>query len=159
MDQGELASVSSWQLLGDWFSEPLQKKLDDARKLEIVQLTTEGQRLAKESETAKASIAAANARALEAQLQLEKLKAPRRINPGKVSAALINFKDQEFSGQVASGIEDGRPLMGSRCVGPPKCRLEIATSYRAIGRRPACWCARHAEHWDRGVLPKVIAAS
>ncbi|WP_316166120.1 MULTISPECIES: hypothetical protein [unclassified Bradyrhizobium] len=101
MEQAELASVSSWlnwlslikyiggamvvvgvaaELLGDWFSEPLQKKLDDARKLEIAQLTTEGQRLSKEAETARSSIAAANERAAEAQLALEKLKAPRSLS-------------------------------------------------------------------------------
>lgn len=102
MESAELSSASSWlhwlsvikyvggamvvlgvvaELLGDWFSEPLQKKLDDARKLEIAQLTTEGQRLTKESDGAKAAIAEANARALEAQLALERFKAPRQMTP------------------------------------------------------------------------------
>lgn len=60
MDQSELAAATSWlhwltvvkyiggamvvigvaaEVLGDWFSEPYQKKVEDARKLEIAQLT------------------------------------------------------------------------------------------------------------------------
>jgi hypothetical protein len=110
VEQSELASASSWlhwlslikyvggaivvvgvvaELLGDWFSQPLQKRLDDARKLEIALLRTEGQRLSKEAETAKASIADANARAVEAELALEKFKAQRALN-----AAQEAFKDQ-----------------------------------------------------------------
>jgi hypothetical protein len=128
MEQAELASVSSWlhwlslvkyiggamvvigvaaELLGDWFSEPLQKKLDDARKLEIAQLTTEGQRLAKESESAKASIAEANARALEARLALERFKAPRTISDDQKRAFVATLK--AFAGiefDAATNIND-----------------------------------------------------
>lgn len=121
MESTELSSASSWlhwlslikyiggtmvvigvaaELLGDWFSEPLQKKLDDARKLEIAKLTTEGERLSKEAETARASIADANVRAAEAELPLAQLRrqvAPRLITQEQqndLTASLSQFKGQ-----------------------------------------------------------------
>lgn len=113
MDQPELVSATSWlhwlsfvkyaggimvvvgvaaEVLGDWFSEPYQKKIEDARKLEIVQLS-------KEAATAKSSIAQANARAAEAQLELKKLKTPRAFSDEQ--AARFIEKMSKYKGQSA----------------------------------------------------------
>lgn len=107
MDQVELASAASWlhwltaikyvggalvvigvaaELLGDWFSEPLQKKLDDARKLEIVQLTNEGQRLSKEAELLK-----------NKNLSLQKALAPRLLEQKETAVPLKPFSDVTFT--------------------------------------------------------------
>jgi hypothetical protein len=83
------------ELLGDLFSEPLQKKMDDAKTSEIVRLATE-------AETARAAIAEANARALEAKVELEKYRAPRSLTDEQV--ARIREKVRPFSGQVFGAI-------------------------------------------------------
>jgi hypothetical protein len=62
------------------FAEPHKEKLEHQRELKIAELTKDGQRLSKEAETARASIAVANERAAEAQLALEKLKTPRSLS-------------------------------------------------------------------------------
>jgi hypothetical protein len=140
METAELSSASSWlhwlsvikyvgggmvvigvaaELLGDWFSEPLQKKLEDARKLEIAQLTTEGQRLSKEAEIARAAIADANARAAEAtrqaaqaQLALEKFKQPRAIPDLRAfGARLKRFAKTRFDMSVIPGDPEAAVLM------------------------------------------------
>jgi hypothetical protein len=143
VEQAELASASSWlhwlslikyiggvmvvvgvaaELLGDWFSEPLQKKLDDFRKLEIAQLTTEGQRLSKDAETARASIAAANERAAqsekaaaEAKLELEKFKAPRKLDSHILAIAerLKKFPDARFDTSVVPGDPEAFTFMAA----------------------------------------------
>ena len=122
MEPAELSSVSSWlhwlsvikylggamvvigvaaELLGDWFSEPLQKKLDDARKLEIAQLVTEGQRLSKE--------------AAEAKLALEKLRSPRNLSPEQqedIVTKLKGFGPVNFGmGLLNGGVEPGSKLL------------------------------------------------
>jgi HAMP domain-containing protein len=59
-----------------WISEPWRKTVDDARTIEIARLSTS-------LETARAEIAAANAREKEAELKLEQLRnlaGPRDIN-------------------------------------------------------------------------------
>jgi hypothetical protein len=66
-----------------------------------------------ESDTAKMGAAEANARALEAQLALERFKAPRGFTPEQELAfkqTVKPFAGQEFSGQVAAGVPDARPL-------------------------------------------------
>jgi len=83
------------ELLGDWFSDPLQKKVDDARTAEIARLATE-------AETARAAIADANARALEAKVALEKLKAPRSLTDEQVTR--IREKMLPFAGQAFGAI-------------------------------------------------------
>jgi hypothetical protein len=76
---------------------------------EIARLHVESSRLAADAETARAQIAEANARALEAQLALEKFKAPRSLNSEQrenLIADLTRFAGQKFSGIVAGGIPD-----------------------------------------------------
>jgi hypothetical protein len=121
MEPTELSSTSSWlhwlsiikyvgggmvvvgvaaELLGDWFSEPLQKKLDDARKLEIAQLSSEGQRLAKEAESER----------LE-RVKLEAEIAPRRLSNDQIEAvgnALAPFAGKTVD--VGSYAMDGEAL-------------------------------------------------
>ncbi len=55
-------------------------------------------------------LAEANAQALQAQLALEKYKAPRRFSPDQqkfIADAVKPFSGQEFQGLVASSVADG----------------------------------------------------
>ena len=61
------------EFVGDWVSRPFEKTVELARSLEITRLSAEG-------ESAKAQIADAQARALEAKLALEKFKSPRTLS-------------------------------------------------------------------------------
>jgi hypothetical protein len=82
----------------------------DAARIESAERTAE---LYVGAETARAAIAEANARALEAQAALAKFKAPRAIDPADrehIIAGLRGFAGQEFTGQVASAIPDGWDL-------------------------------------------------
>jgi hypothetical protein len=107
------------ELLGDWFSGPLAKKVEDARTAEIATLNNETARLSKEAETARASIADANARAdvaraqaLEAsqkteaerseRLKLEAQIAPRRLSPEQRDQLAAAWAP--FSGQIISVV-------------------------------------------------------
>ena len=60
-----------------------------------------------------ALLAEARERASEAELELARLKTPRRLTAEaqqRVAAALEKFAGQEFEGQVATGSDDARPL-------------------------------------------------
>jgi hypothetical protein len=101
---------------GDWISKPFEKTIEDARKLQIAQLTRETSdargEIAKsnarvaEAETA---VAVANARAAEAnqkaeeeqreRLKLEAAVAPRRITFAQqqsIASALAQFSDRKI---------------------------------------------------------------
>jgi hypothetical protein len=84
---------------GDWVAKPFEKVIEDARKLEFAELhkqsddaKLETARLSKEAETARSGIADANARALEARLELERFKAPRTISDDQKKALVANLK-------------------------------------------------------------------
>jgi hypothetical protein len=60
-----------------------------------------------------ALLSEARERADEAELELAKLKTPRMLTPEaqrRVAAKLQRFAGQEFTGQVAPGSDDARPL-------------------------------------------------
>jgi hypothetical protein len=66
--------------------------------------------LGTQAEQLRKSTAEANARAAEAQLALEKFKAPRTISPEgqrRISAKIGAFPGQEYQGAVASALNDG----------------------------------------------------
>jgi len=68
----------------------------------IVELTTQGDQLRKDT-------AEATARALEAQLELEKFKKPRSISPeqrNRLADSMKEFEGQQYFGMVASDVPD-----------------------------------------------------
>jgi hypothetical protein len=135
------------ELLGDWFSEPLQKRLDDARRLEIAQLTTEGQRLSKEAESAKAAIADANARTAEAQAELARFKAPRVLSAeqqGRIVDKLRVFSGTRFDGSIGPK-GDVEPLFAMRF---------IATSLASAGWIQVPWTGS-GETYTEAPLPAL----
>src|ERR1700722_14549835 len=85
------------------WAKPHREALDDARKLEIAQLTKDAARLSAEGNQARAAVADANARAAEAsqkaaeaQLALEKFKTPRTLTGEQLSA--ITEATKAFAG-------------------------------------------------------------
>jgi hypothetical protein len=78
---------------GDWLSAPFHKTVEDARQLEL-------SRLSAEATSSRAAIADANARALEAQAELEKFKGPRLLTDeqlARIAGKLVAFKGQEYA--------------------------------------------------------------
>jgi hypothetical protein len=104
-------------IAGRW-AKPHREALEEAQKLEIAQLTKDAARLSKEGEEARAVTAAADARAAEAsqkaaeaQLALEKFKAPRTISPddhNRLVAALKPFAGIEFD--AATNVQDNEQI-------------------------------------------------
>jgi hypothetical protein len=71
----------------------------------IAILNKETARLSADAEASRAAIAGANARALEAQLALEKFKAPRTFTPEqqqRITSKVIQFTGQEWAASVSS---------------------------------------------------------
>ena len=67
------------EVVGDWFSEPYQKKLEDARKFEIANLTNEN-------------------------LKLQGQIAPRRLTPAEVAAAADALSNPELKGKTIAVV-------------------------------------------------------
>ena len=95
---------------GDWIAAPYERTVKEARELELARLTAE-------AETAKASIADAQARQKSAELDLRRLKelaGPREINgakflatlEGKAGAAVVI----EYAPDAKDGFSTGRQL-------------------------------------------------
>jgi hypothetical protein len=98
------------EFLGDFIAKPYEDAVEAARKAEVTKLTAETVRLSAEAETARAAIADANARALEAQLALEKLKTPRDLKPEqqeRVTSAAQAFAGQRYQAAISQGADDG----------------------------------------------------
>lgn len=70
---------------GDWIAGPFQKKVDDARELQLEQLRTA-------ASDANAVAKAAEARAAEANLALEKFRAPRILTPEQHASVVEKIK-------------------------------------------------------------------
>lgn len=84
---------------GDFVARPLERKVEEARQLELTRLRNDTARLSGEAETARAAIAEANARALEAQVALEKFRAPRSLSDTQLATLaekLKAYENQEF---------------------------------------------------------------
>jgi hypothetical protein len=120
MDASEAVAAQYWLSVWDWigdkaflivvvalaieflaarWAKPHREVLDHAREVQVAQLIKDAARLSKEGDDAKAAIAEANARAVEAQLALEKFKAPRVISPeqqSKIAANLGRFTGTHF---------------------------------------------------------------
>lgn len=91
-------------ITGRW-AKPHREALDDARKLEVAQLTKEAARLSADGEQARAAAADANARALEAKAELAKFKAARTLSADaieRISDSIKGYKNVEFDAGVAS---------------------------------------------------------
>ena len=79
-----------------------QKKHDE----EMARLRRDTAALTADAEQSRAAIAAANARAAQAQLELAELKAPRNVKPDQQAAvvdAIKGFSGQHYSGLLSSG--------------------------------------------------------
>jgi hypothetical protein len=71
-----------------------------ASRERIAQLDKETARLSADADASQAAIADANARALEAQLALEKFKAPRLITPLAEKKQLMNWPISKAIAQI-----------------------------------------------------------
>jgi hypothetical protein len=112
----------------DWVSAPFEKTVTEARKLEMARLSV--------------SAAEANARAKEAELALEKLKAPRTLGPERkqyVTAATAPFRGQRYKVAISQGADDGLAFWESLYVALEKAGWEYLPSPEApsMGNPPA----------------------
>jgi hypothetical protein len=90
------------------FVKSPRRIVDQARELEIA-------RLSNEAETARKQIAEANARASEAQLALEKLKAPRLLRveqSARIADKIRPFKELKFDMSVLVGDPEAMFFLG-----------------------------------------------
>jgi hypothetical protein len=87
---GVIASLAVG-LLAARIGAPFQKTIDDAKDLEIAQLTKDAARLSKEGDEARAAIVDATARQKAAELQLLRLQLPRGIDVTKFNG--LNYSD------------------------------------------------------------------
>jgi hypothetical protein len=69
------------EFLGDFVAKPFEDKIDAARNEELAKLNNETAKLSADAESSRAAIADANARAMEAKLELARLTTPRTISP------------------------------------------------------------------------------
>ena len=89
----------------EWRTTELETQTAEARKEttlaqeRIAALNNETARLSSDAEASRAAIAGANARALEAQLALERFRAPRQISPDQQET--LRAKLAPFAGTVA----------------------------------------------------------
>jgi hypothetical protein len=83
-------------ITGRW-AKPHREALEDARKLQIAELSKETVRLKTEGDQARAAIADANARTAQAELALQRMKEPRHLTEKGVKALLERMA--EFKGQ------------------------------------------------------------
>ena len=128
--RGSLAIVGVFGLLvglATFFVVTLQREEISSSKQEFDKYKTEAAEQISEAQarTASATALAADATlkanraatdAAEAQLALEKFKAPRSISPEQrtqIASELIKFGGQEFQGAVASSVADGHGLWRS----------------------------------------------
>ena len=126
------------EFAGEWISRPLEKVIDQARELQLTQLTKDTVRLSAEGEAARAAIAGANERAAQANLALEKLKGPRRLNSiekARIAEKLKAFSPLsinllEFDGRTNSEVSDlGTDLQETIALLPnSKAHISIASS-------------------------------
>jgi hypothetical protein len=114
------------EFAGEWISRPLEKIIDDARELKIAQLTQDAAQLSAESESARAAIAAANARAESERLERVKLEAkiaPRRLSSAQkeliasslsnvqkpptiaVVSRLLDAEGRDFADDISAALE------------------------------------------------------
>jgi hypothetical protein len=84
------------EFIGEFASRPFERTIETARKDQASKLQHETARLEAEAQLARAATANATARALDAELALEKIKAPRLI--GEEQRQRIIKKLRPFSG-------------------------------------------------------------
>jgi hypothetical protein len=110
------------EFAGEWIGRPLERVIDRARELQFAQLTNDTARLSAEAETARAAIAAADARAaeatqraVEAQLALEKFRAPRKLvaeERAKIVEKVKPFAPVKFDVSVIVGDPEALAFLG-----------------------------------------------
>jgi hypothetical protein len=79
-------------LVAEIVGRPFQRTVDDARDEEHLKYAGEISRLEHEAQLAKASVASLNARTREAELQLEKMRAPRLIDEDQKARIVRRLK-------------------------------------------------------------------
>ncbi len=84
------------EFIGEFASRPLERTIERARKEQTLKLSNDTARLEVETQLARAAVANATARALDVELALEKIKAPRLI--GEEQRQRIIEKLKPFSG-------------------------------------------------------------
>ena len=84
------------EFIGEFASRPFERTIEMAREDQALKVTHETARLEAEAQLARAALANATARALDAELALEKIKAPRVI--GEEQRQRIIEKLKPFSG-------------------------------------------------------------
>jgi hypothetical protein len=105
-----------------WINEkhlrPLRIEHVRLHDLQVSVLQRDTARLTTEAEIAREAIGDANARALEAQAELEKLRAPRRLASPEQRARMLErlrqFAGQQFFGALAGEAADAWSLRASR---------------------------------------------
>jgi hypothetical protein len=150
-----IAGVAT-EFVSEFVSRPLERKIEAARSDEVLRLTNDTARLETESQLARAAVASATARAREAELALEKIRAPRLIEEEQKQRMIrklrafsgIHFdfavrpepEPQAFMEQIAallqaSGwIRQAKQNSGSLVVTiPGKPSAAIATGFMGLG--------------------------
>lgn len=88
------------------FAEPHKEKLEHQRELKIAELTKDGQRLSKEAETARASIAEANARAAKAEKETAELQSEsQKLRMGRALFFSVNKCREALRGRPTGTVE------------------------------------------------------
>jgi len=85
------------------FAEPYKEKLENHRESRLVELRNESERLSKEAEIARKETASA-------QLQLEQMRFPRRLNSDKLKAGIEGIPPQFFEVLYDQSAADGSGL-------------------------------------------------
>jgi hypothetical protein len=91
------------------FAEPHKEKLEHHRESRLAELRTESERLSKEAETARKETAAA-------QLQLQQMRSPRRLDFEKLKAGIEGVEPQFFEVLYDQSAADASFLAGAISV-------------------------------------------
>jgi hypothetical protein len=165
------------EFLGEFASRPLQRTLEIARKEEALKLSTEAARFELEGQLARAAVSSATARAREAELALERIKAPRliaeeqrqRIIKKLTPYAAMRFdlairpepEPQSFAEQLAATLQaagwqrQAKQNAGSLVITiPGKPPAAIATGFMGLGAEID---ASRASQWG-DVLASLVGA-
>jgi hypothetical protein len=167
------------EFIGEFASRPLERTLEMARKDRELRLSSDTARFEAEAQLARAAVASATARAREAELALEKIKAPRligeeqreriikRLKPysgGRFDLAIRpDFEPQAFAEQLAATLQaagwirQAKQSAGSLVITiPGKPSAAIATGFNGLGAEID---TSRASEWNEALSALVGAFS
>jgi hypothetical protein len=144
------------EFIGEFASRPFDRKLEMVRKDQALKLSNDTARLETESLLARAAVASATARARDAELALEKIKAPRLIGEDQRERIIKKLKpysgirfdlairpdleSQAFAEQLAATLQaagwirQAKQNAGSLVITiPGKPNAAIATGFNGLG--------------------------